>query len=115
MNLPFAYLSEDYFKFFRMLVAEAKQRDMRVWIVDDIGYPSGFAGGLFTREKPELRMQTLVVAERIAVAGGETLRREVPEATVAVTAIGEGHATIAVPVQRWQDRVDGTSRGVGRW
>ena len=99
VNLPFAYLSEDYFKFFRMLVAEAKQRDMRVWIVDDIGYPSGFAGGLFTREKPELRMQTLVVAERIAVAGGETLRREVPEATVAVTAIGEGHATIAVPVK----------------
>ena len=44
-------------------------------------------------------MQTLAVAERIAVAGGETLRREVPEATVAVTAIGEGHATIAVPVK----------------
>ena len=99
VNLPFAYLSEDYFKFFRMLVAEAKQRDMRVWIVDDIGYPSGFAGGLFTREKPELRMQTLGVAERIAVAGGETVRREVPEATVAVTAIGADLSTIAVPVQ----------------
>jgi hypothetical protein len=99
VNLPFAYLSEDYFRFFKMLVAEAKQRNMRVWIVDDIGYPSGFAGGLFTREKPELRMQTLAVAERIAVAGGETLRREVPEDTVAVSAIGAEQATIAVPVQ----------------
>ncbi len=48
VNLPFEYLSEGYFRFFRMLVAEAKKRDMRMWIVDDIGYPSGFAGGKFT-------------------------------------------------------------------
>jgi hypothetical protein len=99
VNMPFEYLSEDYFKFFEMLVEEAKKRDMRVWIVDEIGYPSGFAGGRFTREKPELRMQTLAVAERIAVSGGETLRRQVSDATVAVTAIGAGQATIAVPVR----------------
>jgi hypothetical protein len=112
VNLPFVYLSEDYFKFFRMLVAEAKQRDMRVWIVDDIGYPSGFAGGLFTRERPELRMQTLAVAERITVAGGETLQREVPETTVAVTAMGEDQATIAVPVQ--SGRIEWTAPA-GSW
>src|ERR1700679_3545107 len=45
VGLPFEYLSPEYFKFFQMLVAEAKKRDMRVWIVDDTGYPSGFAGG----------------------------------------------------------------------
>ena len=99
VNLPFAYLSEDYFRFFKMLVAEAKKRDMRVWIVDDIGYPSGFAGGLFTREKPDLRMQTLGIAERIAVAGGATLRHTVSADTVAVTAIGDDQSTIAVPVR----------------
>ena len=99
VNLPFEYLSEDYFKFFKMLVAEAKKRDMRVWIVDDIGYPSGFAGGLFTREKPELRMQTLGVAERIPVAGGAALHHAVASDTVAVTAIGADRSTIAVPVK----------------
>jgi hypothetical protein len=98
VNLPFDYLSEDYFRFFRMLVAEAKKRDMRVWIVDDIGYPSGFAGGRFTREKPELRMQTLAVGERLAVAGGETLHHPVSDAVVAVTAIGDDRSTIAIPV-----------------
>jgi hypothetical protein len=106
VDLPFAYLSEDYFKFFKMLVTTAKQRGMRVWIVDDIGYPSGFAGGRFTREKPELRMQTLGVAERIAVAGGETLQHPVSDAAVAVTAIGDDRTTISVPMHNgmieWQ-------------
>jgi hypothetical protein len=112
VNLPFDYLSEDYFRFFRMLVAEAKKRDMRVWIVDDIGYPSGFAGGRFTREKPELRMQTLAVAERFAVAGGETLRHAVSDAAVAVTAIGDDHSTIAIPVSN--GLIDWAAPG-GRW
>ena len=58
-GMPFAYLSPEYFKFFRTFVEEAKKRNMRVWIVDDAGYPSGFAGGKFTELKPELRMQAL--------------------------------------------------------
>jgi hypothetical protein len=62
-NMPFAYLSKEYFAFFRSFAAEAKQRNMRLWIVDDAGYPSGFAGGKFSSEKPELRMQALEVAE----------------------------------------------------
>ena len=49
---------------------------MRVWIVDDAGYPSGFAGGKFTTEKPELRMQALEAVEKIPVAGGATLHRD---------------------------------------
>jgi hypothetical protein len=113
VNLPFAYLSRDYFAFFRMLVAEAKQRDMRVWIVDDIGYPSGFAGGLFTREKPELRMQTLAVAERIAVAGGDTLHHNVPDATVAVTAIAE-NAQSTIPIAIHNSSIDWIAPA-GQW
>ena len=112
VNLPFEYLSEDYFKFFKMFVAEAKKRDMRVWIVDDIGYPSGFAGGLFTREKPQLRMQTLGVAERILVAGGETLHHAVSQDTVAVTAIGDNQSTITVPVDNGS--IDWTAPA-GKW
>ena len=69
----FAYLSPEYFDFFKQFVAEAKKRDMRVWIVDDAGYPSGFAGGKFTSEHPELRMQALV-ATRIAATAGQEIR-----------------------------------------
>ena len=112
VGLPFEYLSPEYFKFFQMLVAEAKKRDMRVWIVDDIGYPSGFAGGKFTREKPELRMQTLVLAERIAVEGGSTLHHPVTQDTVAVTAIGDDQSTIAVPVK--DGSIDWTAPA-GKW
>lgn len=53
------YLSEGYFKLFRKFVESAKKRGMKVWIVDDAGYPSGFAGGKFTKLKPDLRMQAL--------------------------------------------------------
>jgi hypothetical protein len=56
---PEAYLSPEYFAMFKVLVEEAKKRDLRVWIIDDAGYPSGFAGGLITDKKPELRMQAL--------------------------------------------------------
>ena len=81
-NMPFAYLSPEYFAFFRRFVLEAKQRKMRVWIVDDAGYPSGFAGGKFTSEMPELRMQALEVAEKIPVSGGTVVHRELPSGTV---------------------------------
>ena len=88
-NMPFAYLSPTYFAFFREFVGEAKRRNMRVWIVDDAGYPSGFAGGKFTSEKPELRMQALEVAAKISVAGGTTLHEEIPSGTVSASAIDQ--------------------------
>jgi len=98
-GMPFAYLSPEYFAFFRTFVAEAKKRNMRVWIVDDAGYPSGFAGGKFTELKPEMRMQALVVAQRIPAATGERVHLAVGAATVAVTAINEDDGTsVAIPV-----------------
>src|SRR5438046_1905451 len=33
-DMPFAYLSPEYFAFFRTFVDEVKKRNMRVWIVD---------------------------------------------------------------------------------
>ena len=93
-GMPFAYLSPQYFDFFRQFVAAAKQRNMRVWIVDDAGYPSGFAGGKFSAEKPELRMQGLEVAQEIPVAGGQTLHRELPPDTMSAAAVDQdGTAT----------------------
>ncbi|MGA3325431.1 MAG: glycosyl hydrolase [Terriglobia bacterium] len=97
-DMPDPYLSEPYFKLFRVFVEEAKNRDMRVWIVDDIGYPSGFAGGKFTELKPDLRMQALVLAQKIAVAGGDTLSQPISPATMAVLAVNSEGASQAVPV-----------------
>jgi len=98
-NMPFAYLSPEYFAFFSKFVDEAKQRNMRVWIVDDAGYPSGFAGGKFTTEKPELRMQALEVTEKITVAGGTTVHRELSASTVSAAAIDQDGAGIPLPLQ----------------
>jgi hypothetical protein len=97
-NMPFAYLSPGYFAFFREFVLEAKQRNMRVWIVDDAGYPSGFAGGKFTSEKPELRMQALEVAEKISILGGTVLHRELPPGTVSAAAVNQDGAAISIPL-----------------
>jgi len=97
-NMPFAYLSPEYFAFFRNFVAEAKQRNMRVWIVDDAGYPSGFAGGKFTSEKPEQRMQALEVEQKISVAGGATPHRALPPGTVSAAAVDQDGAAIPIPL-----------------
>jgi hypothetical protein len=99
-GMPFAYLSPEYFKFFRLFVEEAKKRDMRVWIVDDAGYPSGFAGGKFTQLKPELRMQALEVAQRIPAKAGDVVKAAVGPDTVAVTAVNSDGETVTVPVTK---------------
>ena len=94
----FAYLSPDYFAFFKQFVAEAKQRNMRVWIVDDADYPSGFAGGKFTELHPELRMQALALATRIPAKAGDEIRQTVAPETVAVTAVSTDGKTVPVSV-----------------
>jgi hypothetical protein len=93
-----AYLSPEYFQMFKVLVEEAKKRDLRVWIIDDAGYPSGFAGGLITSEKPELRMQALTIAQTLPVKAGETLRQAAGPDTVAATATSAAGERIAVPI-----------------
>jgi hypothetical protein len=80
-------------------VEEAKKRDMKVWIVDDAGYPSGFAGGKFTQLKPELRMQALEAVQKIPAKNGDVVKAAVGPDTVAVTAINSADGnTVNVPV-----------------
>lgn len=81
------YLSPEYFAYFKQFVAEAKARNLRIWIVDDAGYPSGFSGGKFTSSAPNLRMQALTAAQTWVLAGGATFDQSVPPETVAITAI----------------------------
>jgi hypothetical protein len=92
------YLSPAYFQMFKVLVVEAKKRDLRVWIIDDAGYPSGFAGGLISTEKPELRMQALTLAQTLPVKAGETLKQALGPDTVAVTATSAAGERVPVPI-----------------
>ena len=72
-KLPFKYLSEEWFKAIRTGVLEAKKRGMKVWIIDEGKYPSGFAGGKFSQERPDLRMQALVIGDTIQIKRGEVM------------------------------------------
>jgi hypothetical protein len=93
-----AYLTPEYFQMFKVLVEEAKKRNLRVWIIDDAGYPSGFAGGLISSLKPELRMQALTIAQTLPVKGGETLKQAVGSETIAVTATNATGQRVPVPI-----------------
>jgi len=93
-----AYLTPEYFQMFKVLVEEAKKRNLRVWIIDDAGYPSGFAGGLISSLKPELRMQALTIAQTLPVKGGETLKQAVGSETIAVTATNATGQRVSVPI-----------------
>ncbi len=98
-NMPFDYLSPQYFEFFRAFVAEARKRDMRIWIVDDAGYPSGFAGGKFTADAPQLRMQALVIGQKLTVTGGSAVHQVMQPETVSAIAVRSDGSTQAVPLR----------------
>ena len=53
------YLSPAWFERVKFAVQQARQLDMRVWLMDEGCYPSGFVGGKVTRERPWQRMQVL--------------------------------------------------------
>ncbi len=60
-RMPHPYLSDGYFQMVKEIVKEVKRRGMKMWIIDEGKYPSGFAGGLFSQRRPDLRMQALVM------------------------------------------------------
>ena len=87
------YLSEGWFEKVKIAVEEAKKRNMRLWIIDEGKYPSGFAGGKFSREKPELRMQGIDIAERISVAEGESVSRDLDPSIISAVAVDQKNKT----------------------
>lgn len=86
-KMPADYLSDGWFRLVKTAVEEAKKRDMRIWIIDEGKYPSGFAGGKFSRERPDLRMQALVVYERINAGAGQTISRKMSSPVTSAVAV----------------------------
>lgn len=87
------YLSPEWFTLVKIAVEEAKTRGMRVWIEDEGKYPSGFAGGKFSNERPDLKMQGLVVTERIDAKGGESISKKLPYYTISAAAFNNDDKT----------------------
>ena len=58
-NLQPEYLTDGFLEVFRQYLLEAKKRDMRVWLYDEGGWPSGSVCGRVVRENPELVQQYL--------------------------------------------------------
>ncbi len=100
-GFPYEYLSKGWFKMINMAVKEAKSRGMKVWLIDDAKYPSGFAGGKFSRERPDLKMWALVrLDESIELKAGEEISgQEVPAGAVSAVATSKGMANRQIPIK----------------
>ncbi|MHC4154487.1 MAG: hypothetical protein ACYST6_06140, partial [Planctomycetota bacterium] len=57
------YLSQDWFRLWKVALKEAEKLDMNVWIYDENSYPSGFAGGFVPEAMPESRSKGLQIEE----------------------------------------------------
>jgi hypothetical protein len=108
------YLSPEWFKLVRFAVDQAKARDMRVWVEDEGKYPSGFVGGKFTEERPDLRMQGLALRENIDVGSGQTVERTItPETICAVAYDLNDNSNKVVDIASGQ--LKWTAPAAGRW
>jgi hypothetical protein len=70
----------------KTVVQECKKRGMKVWIEGDCGYPDGFAGGLISKEYPQLGMQGIVSDAHVTVAAGQMLDIPLPPDTLGIVA-----------------------------
>jgi hypothetical protein len=111
MSAPF--MSPGYLDLVKVLAREATRRDLRLWIVDDAGYPSGFAGGKFSAEAPSLRMAALTISNSIDLTPGMEFEDVV--APDAVSAIAYNLDTSAVVPLKEVNRHIRFTPPAGRW
>jgi len=55
------FLEKSWFDMVEWVIPEVKRRNMKMWIYDDLNWPSGTANGLMVREHPEFRSQSYQV------------------------------------------------------
>ncbi len=108
------YLSEDWFRLWRVALREAEQLDMNIWIYDENSYPSGFAGGYVPDAMPQARGRGLVFREVTSVPNwdastlgifrlGAAAPENVSEAARAGRRLSEGRHYLVASVQRAAD------------
>jgi hypothetical protein len=85
------YFTPEYLDLIKLVASECKKRGMKLWIEDDGGYPSGFAGGMISKDYPNLGMQGIVADARVSVVPGQTLRMALPSDTLGVLAFNRAN------------------------
>jgi alpha-L-rhamnosidase len=108
------YLSPGYFDAVKVVVEEAKKRDMHIWFDDDGGYPSGFCGGKFTTERPDLRMEGLAASQRVAVTNGQQYTHKLDAQTICVLAVNSDTGKAQV-LDSSSGAVNWTVPAAGNW
>ncbi len=63
------YLSDEWFRLWKVALREADRLDMNLWIYDENSYPSGFAGGLVPDAMPESRGRGIGMIEQSDAPG----------------------------------------------
>lgn len=111
-NAP--YLTDGWFKLVRFAAEQANIRGMRIWIIDEGKYPSGFAGGLFSKQRPDLRMMGLGVAERISTKNGQLISRDLPKQTIGVLAVNRDNGENTL-LDISKSRIEWTAPTKGNW
>ena len=53
------FMGEQWWSDFGMIIEEAKKHDMKVWILDDAHFPTGYANGLIKTKYPERKKRYL--------------------------------------------------------
>ena len=90
------YLTPEWFGLVKIAVEEAKKRGMIVWIEDEGKYPSGFAGGKFSNERPDLKMQGLVITDRFDTKPGEIISGRLPYYVLSAAAFNKEDNTTRI-------------------
>jgi hypothetical protein len=108
------YLSPGYFDAVKVLVEEAKKRNMKLWFDDDGGYPSGFAGGKFSVERPDLRMKALAAPQRVTVTNGQQYASKLDAQTICVLAVNRDTGAAQV-LDSSSGTVNWTVPAAGNW
>jgi len=118
-GMTYPYLSDGWFSLVKFAVEQAKKRNMRVWIEDEGKYPSGFAGGKFSSDRPDLKMRGLAVNEIIRATTGDSVFRKLPRNTLSAVAynsedkttkiidISSGELNWSVPKGNWSIYIAG--------
>jgi len=73
------YCGPQWWHDMEIILDEARHRDMKVWILDDSHFPTGFAGGALKDREDSLRRQFLVRAELGCAAPGAAWERSIAE------------------------------------
>jgi uncharacterized membrane protein YgcG len=89
-----AYLSPEYMDLVKTVVQQCKRNGMKVWIEGDCGYPDGFAGGLISKDYPQLGMQGIIPDAHCTVAAGQALDMPLPVDTLGILASPRGGAEV---------------------